>query len=430
MNKKTQNRIKLLATALIFISILLLLLSSCSSLFPNPKKELTANDYIYETFKEWYLWYDEIPKVDPNDYDDYTSLIKAIKSDIDRWSYAGSYTEINNMFFKSEFKGFGSGFIIDYDQQIKVTKVYSDSPMGKLGVERGWVLNSVNGFNIENLDKVNEALASNEAVDFVFTDYSNQQHQHSIKKESFVMNTVLYSDVIEIENQRIGYLVFDSFTETSVPEIESVIDLFNSKNITNLIVDLRYNGGGLNSTAHMLMSAIGGKKVDGKVISISKNNDKKSKQDVSTIADYDGATLDVDKIYFITTSGTASASELVINNISPYIDIVLVGSTTHGKPVGMYVITFKEIDLAVLPISFIITNSLGYGDYFDGIPVNIPEVDDLNHRFGDPEEAMLKTTINHMLHPAIAVASPFKSTLIKKQKAFEYQGINQFINAW
>ncbi|HKM94211.1 MAG TPA: S41 family peptidase [Prolixibacteraceae bacterium] len=430
MNKKIQTRIKLLVTALIFISILLLLLSSCSSLFPNPEKELTANEYIYETFKEWYLWYDEIPEIKPNDYDDYTSLIAAIKSDVDRWSFAGSYTEINNLFFKSESKGFGSGFKVDYDQQIKITKVYRESPMGKLGVERGWVINSINGFTIDDLDKVNEALASTEAVDFVFTDYNNQKHQHSIQKESFVMNTVLYSEVIEIEDQRIGYLVFDSFTETSVPEIESAIALFNSKNITNLIVDLRYNGGGLNSTAHMLMSVIGGEKVKGQIVSIIKNNNKKSKQDVSVIADYDGATLDIDKVYFITTSATASASELVINNISPYIDIVQVGSTTHGKPVGMYIISFKEIDLSVVPISFINTNSLGFGEYFDGIPANIIEVDDLNHRFGDPEEAMLKAAINDILHPLIAVASPLKSMLIKQQKAFEYQGINQFINAW
>lgn len=411
------------------IAILLFTLAACSS-FPEPEKKLTANDYVYEAFNEWYLWYDQLPKLDPNDFENYNSLIDSLKVDADRWSFAASYTDVMNLFEKGEYKGFGAGFVLDHDRRIKISHVYANSPLGKLGVERAWTVRSVNGFTVDQLDEVNKALASNEPVDFVLADHNQKAHQFTVQKEAFIMNTVLYSNIIEEQDKKIGYLVFDSFVEASKNELEPVLAQFRDEQITDLIVDLRYNGGGVVNIAEMMVGMIGGSKVKGQVVSTQMHNDKKSDLNKATISEYDSITVEIDQVYFITTSGTASASELLINNLSPFMDVKLVGSNTHGKPVGMYILSVKDIDLAILPISFKNVNYLGFGDYFSGLPAHIIEADDLDHNWGHPEEAMLATAINDIVNPSLAALSIYKSGLINQQQMLPYKGINQIINAW
>jgi drug/metabolite transporter (DMT)-like permease/C-terminal processing protease CtpA/Prc len=418
------NRLKLLTTV-----IVLLALAACNS-FPEPEKKLTANDYVYEAFNEWYLWYDQLPELDPNDFENYDTLIDSLKVDADRWSFAASYTDVMNLFEKGEYKGFGAGFVLDHDRHIKISHVYANSPMGKLGVERAWTVRSVNGYTVDQLDEVNKALASSEPVDFVLADHNQKAHQFTVQKEAFIMNTVLYSSIIEKQGKKIAYLVFDSFVEASKNELEPVFANFKNEQITDLIVDLRYNGGGVVDIAEMMVGMIGGSKVKGQVVSTLMHNDKKSDLNNATISEYDSITVEIDQVYFITTSGTASASELLINNLSPFMDVKLVGSNTHGKPVGMYILSVKDIDLAILPISFKNVNYLGFGDYFGGLPAHIIEADDLDHNWGHPEETMLATAVNDIVNPALAVRSLHKSALVNQQQMLPYKGINQIINAW
>ena len=411
--------------------VVFLLFTSCSFFDDDTESDKTANDYIYSVFKEWYLWYDQIPDVDPNNYETYQDLIDAIKVDVDKWSYAGSYTYIKNMYENAEYKGFGAGFMVDYDYQIKITHVYNASPFGVYGVERGWIVESVNGYTISNVDGINDALNSDNAVDFVFTDQDGQTRNLTTSRQSFQMNTVLYSNVYEYDSHKVGYLVFNSFLGTSVNELTPVIQTFHDQNITDLIVDLRYNGGGENEVAETLIGMIGGDKVKGQTITTRMHSDKKTKEDESTVSDYSGVSLNIEGVYFITTSGTASASELVINCIKPFMDTKLVGSTTSGKPVGMYIVADEDIDLAVLPVCFKNINSLGYGDYFDGIAVDISETDDLSHNWGDPEEGMFNTALNDILGLEGAGTVALKSKIEKAPRPLlEYKGLNQIINAY
>ena len=401
---------------------------SCN-LFQKPEKEATANDYIYSAFEEWYLWYQQIPDVDPNDYDTQEDLINAIKVPQDRWSFSGSLTEIKKLFEGGEYTGFGGGFIMDFDQQIKISKVYTNSPFGRLGVQRGWVVNSVNGYGSDNLTEVNNALSSNDDVAFVLTDFNGEQHNVSVKRETIAMNTVLYSSIIEKEGHKIGYLVFDSFLEVSEDELKNEFQKFQDQGITDLIVDLRYNGGGLNTIAYQLIGMIGGDKVAGQTIATVMHNDKKSDKNTSEVSTYEGPKANIGSVCFLTTSGSASASELVINCLKPFMEVKLVGNHTHGKPVGMYVLSVEDIDLAILPISFKNVNHDNYGDYYDGLPADVLEVDDLSHNWGDPEEKMLKAAIDDILGTTGAV-SALKSAQIDRQKTFDYKGIHQLINAY
>jgi carboxyl-terminal processing protease len=412
------------------LMVLVVVLNSCSSLIPEPQKK-TANEYIYEKFQDWYLWYDQIPDIDPNGIESQQDLIDSIKSPVDRWSFSGSLTEINKLLEGGEYTGYGGGLILDADSKMKITFVYKDSPFGKAGVERGWELVSVNGYTSHDLVNVNNTLSSTEPVVFDFIDLNHSNHSFKLKKEAITKNTVLYSTIIDYGTPKIGYFVFDSFLGTSAAELDTVFTRFKNANVTELIVDLRYNGGGLNNIANQLIAEVGGLKVKDQVVSELAHNDRHTDKNSTEKADFKGVSLNLNRVFFITTNQTASASELVINCLTPFMEVNLTGSNTHGKPVGMYVFSVKALDLAILPICFKITNKDGYGDYYNGLPVNTNEADDLSHAWGDPEEAMLKSVLNSIVNPALAQTQPtLKSMRASLQRPLEYKGIYQIIRAY
>jgi len=417
----------------IYLSLLLVAFSfnSCDLLFPEKEPEQTANEYVYETFKEWYLWYDEMPEVDPDSFSTPEELIDTLSNTLDRWRYSMSATKLNNLLGKGTYEGLGAGFILDYDRKIRISHVYNQSPFGLAGVKRGWEVVSANGYTADNLDSVNSALNSDSEINFIFNDTENISHSISIKKADVKMNSVLYSDVIETGKTKVGYLVLEQFYQTTVEELKTVIEDFKNQNINELIVDLRYNGGGLNSVAYNFFSMIGGDTVVTKNIGTIINNDKHSDKNTTIISSYGGPVLNVPRIFFITTGMTASASEMVINCLKPYVECIQVGSNTEGKPVGMYIFTNQDLDLSVLPISFKYINSLGYGDYFNGLPADIVVNDDLTHGWGDPEEGMLKTALNLITNPALTYnLTPLKSAAYNNTKPLEYKGIYKFIQSF
>ena len=406
----------------------IIFLVSCNSLFPGTETK-TANDYIYDCFEDWYLWYDQIPDIDPDGIDSQEALIDSIKSPLDRWSFSTSLTKLQALLKGGQYTGFGAGFILDTDNQIKITQVYKNSPLGRPGVERGWIVVSINGYTSDDLENVNNELSNSETITFEFYDLNKNPKTITATREEISMNTVLYSNVYDYGQTKIGYFVFDSFVETSADELDSIFTDFKNKGVNELIVDLRYNGGGLNDIAYQLIGMIGGNKVKNQIIANLKNNDKHTEKNSSVKSDYDGVSLSINRVYFITTSQTASASELVINCLSPFVEVNLVGSQTHGKPVGMYIFQIKKLDLAILPICFKTTNELGYGDYFNGLPVSINANDDFSHNWGDTNETMLNTALNAIV-PAVSIQPLAKSSLARLPKPFNYKGINRIINAY
>jgi len=428
--ERNKRPISLLSALIVIFSLTSFF--SCSSLQPEPEPEdKTANEYIYEKFQDWYLWNDQLPTIDPNGIETQEALIDSIKVPQDRWSFSASLTSIKKLFEGGKYTGFGGGMVLDAEHKIRLTYVYDESPFGRAGAMRGWEIKTIDGYTSSQLDSVNSILSKKETVTFEFADLNNNPQTATLTREEIVMNTVLYSTVFKIDQHKIGYFVFDSFLETSSAELDSVFALFKRENVTELIVDVRYNGGGLNTIAYKLTAMIAGSKVSDQVISMMIHNNKHSKNNSTEKSTYDGVSLELDRVFFITTGETASASELVINSLTPYMDVYLTGSPTHGKPVGMYIFEIAKLDLAILPISFKTTNSLGYGDYYDGFPVNVDETDDLVHNWGDPEEAMLKSTLTSITQPTVTYRhSTLKSMNALLQKPLDYKGINQIIGAY
>jgi carboxyl-terminal processing protease len=197
------------------------------------------------------------------------------------------------------------------------------------------------------------------------------------------------------------------------PEPEGVLFVLIAPGIDELILDLRYNGGGRTHVAGFLSELIAGDHVDEEIFVKYLHNDKFSDWDwVSEFSKPENA-LNLTRVVIITTASTCSASELVINSLKPFVNVVLVGTTTCGKPVGMHGYDFG--DKHISPIEFQGVNALGAGEYFDGIVPTCSSDDDLTKLFGDSEESSLGEALHYLTQGSCTVKRTLKALAPRKE---------------
>jgi C-terminal processing protease CtpA/Prc len=162
-----------------------------------------------------------------------------------------------------------------------------------------------------------------------------------------------------------------------------------------LVLDVRYNGGGLVDVAAHLASLIGGTRTNGQAMLNYVHNDKIGPiRDKTTRFTLLENALNLERLFVIATHGTASASELVPNSLRPFMPVIFIGDTTYGKPVGQYGLRF--CDKILWPVAFSIKNANFEGDYFDGIAPDCQAADDATHQLGDPEEASFAEALTYI----------------------------------
>ena len=379
------------------------LLITCERDILNPEQNKLTKSVLYEVMKEWYLWYETMPVVNPNDYHSLNALLDALRySPTDRWSYVMSTEEYDRYYDRGEYIGHGIGLIGDAGGNLWTGWVYEESPAQDQGIERGWIILSINGENITNETNLDSLLGDNEVGvmnSFTFRKPGGQTINLDIEKQIVDVNSVLYSDIINVNDTKVGYLVYQHFLVTSVEELDTVFKGFQDNQINDIIVDLRYNPGGQVDVAQHLGSLIAGEYAIKRDFVILEYNDQKSERNLTR------PFLDVEymmtptpeRVFFITTARSASASELVINGLlgltgltRPF-EIYLVGDDTHGKPVGS--ISAKYVDSTLIPITFRYMNRKNEGGFFDGLPANSYIEENITKDFGDPEEPLLQEVL-------------------------------------
>ena len=169
--------------------------------------------------------------------------------------------------------------------------------------------------------------------------------------------------------------------------LDSAFSELKAGGATELVLDLRYNGGGLVSVAQHLAGLIAGSARAGEVFVQFTHNDRQSSRNSAYRFEALPQALGVQRLVVITTRGSASASEAVINGLRPYMDVKLVGDRTYGKPVGQY--GFNFCDKVLYPVCFLVTNARGEADFFGGIPADCAAGDDVDHPLASPSEASL-----------------------------------------
>ncbi|HEX2968160.1 MAG TPA: S41 family peptidase [Bacteroidales bacterium] len=379
---------------------------------PNEKESVDtaafARDTLYYIMKEWYLWYDKMPAVTKENYSDPYKLLEAMRyKELDRWSFVADYYEFMKE-MEGEFVGHGFRIGVDNAGKARIAMIYNKAPLYAQGVRRGWIVKTINGIDIASVLISGNSTAYNNALgpstagvtnNFVFTKPDGTDVSISSAKAGFNVNTVLLYDTLHLKTgTTAGHIVFEQFILPSSDELATAFAYFKQNNVTDLILDLRYNGGGYLDIARDLASYIGGDALTGKTFTKFQYNTKHA-DDANINTPYPYKTipnsLGLQRLVVITSRNTASASEAVMNGLSPFLTVVSVGDTTHGKPTGMngWRIALKYI---TYPVTFKTVNSLGQGEYFSGIAPNKLASDDITHDFNDRQEACLKEAIRYL----------------------------------
>ncbi|MBC7921565.1 MAG: hypothetical protein H7Z75_10820 [Ferruginibacter sp.] len=395
------------------------IVGACRDQDPGPSgNAVTADvrDSVYYWSKEVYLWAPRLPdraSFNPLGYASPEDVIEKVRTysplgaggqPNDRFSFVLPKTDWDNIEAGTE-SDLGVGFKYASATDLRVAYVYAQSSAGKQGVARGWRVLRVNGTeaNVGNQAVVNRALAQTD-VTISFEKSDGTQQTLALRTDAYQTNPVLSRKVLAVGSQKVGYVAFNTFLgNTAVEELQAAFNDFKSEAITDLVVDLRYNGGGsttiMEGFANLLMPA----NAVGKVMYTMQWNERYAQRLNRTIP-FAGVPsgLNLSRVVFITTRRTASASELLINSLRPYVNVKLIGETTVGKPVGFPVIPIRmsasdpSQNYVVAPVAFQNVNADNFGDYFDGIAVDKTVADDLTRDFGDASEACLSAALQYL----------------------------------
>ena len=374
----------------------------------NPSVKFTA-----DTFNDLYLWYKEMPAVDLTTFNTPAQYITSVKNAKDRWSFTMTYTDMVNLLQNGVTTGWGVGLGFDAQNSLRILYVYDNSAMGKAGIKRGWQIKAINSKLISAMttSEVNSTIA-NTSNSFTFIKNNASETTLQISKGAIVINSVLYSTIYELAGKKIGYLVFNEFLGSSIKELNTTFNNFSTAGITDMVLDLRYNGGGTLDCADSLVAMLAGKGHKDMKYNTLAYNDKHTNLGFSSTIKLKNNSVLLNKIVVITSKSTASASELVIAGLIPYLNLTLIGGPTHGKPVGMNISGDTKLNIAVAPISFKNINSQGYTDYFEGIPVNFVAQDNASQGWGDQSDGCLTAAINYISTGSIGYIPITKSAII------------------
>ena len=268
---------------------------------------------------------------------------------------------------------------------------------------------SLNGRAVADIqadEGVNAFFDANDTVDFELQPVTGAAFQTgAISKAIVTIPPIPQWEVIDAGNGRkVGYMELSTFISTADPEFDVVFEAFRTANVTDVIIDLRYNGGGLVSTAELLGDYLGGRVAENLIFSNTEfNADRAAQNNETEFLELRLNSISLSRLVVIATQGTASASELVTNGMIPHVDVAIVGDRTFGKPVGQIGLTF--CDKILRPTAFKLANALGDGDYFDGLPVDCAAADDLSVAVGDPLDPNMVAAMTYLDTGACPVVS-------------------------
>src|ERR1700761_6543730 len=449
-------------------------------------------DSVFLYAKEAYYWYDGLPSYatfNPRSFtgtDDLSALTKEVDAisqykinpttgkPYEYYSPApgeAKYSFIDEGEVSSELNGnkgdFGFAPLYNDVNDLRVKYVYPGSPADLAGVKRGYKITVINGSSDFAYDG-----GTGPHTQFVINAYSNSNTiamtlqkadgttlSVNLTATNYTINPVLtYKTFDEGNGHVVGYLVFNSFTsdDNADAQLNTAFNYFTSQNVTDLVVDLRYNGGGYVATAEYLDNLIVPAAKTGSVMYNYYFNDILTAGKEKLLAnqwrrdpapnqlynyaqvDYSVAgntvkfaksgALNVSRVFFIVTGGTASASELTMNNLRPQLNVQFIGTTTYGKPVGFFDIDINKYELYIP--EFETKNSANQGGYYSGMTPatstypGVNDYDDVTKDFGDPTEGLLAHALNYVKTGTYAITGPQVQSFASQQKTFSMDQAN------
>jgi carboxyl-terminal processing protease len=360
------------------------------------------NHFVADTLDEIYYWYRDLPDVDPDAYASPEAYLDAVRKRPldDAFSYITSRAEDEALRARSEYVGLGFGSRLVGPTDLRVTHVYPRSAAADAGLDRGSQVLAVNGRTVEeivaagDLDSAFGPAESGVAVALRFLTRAGELREVTATKRVVEVPPVGAVRVHAVDGRVVGYVELTNFTEPTRAALDAAFTQLRAAGATELVLDVRYNGGGLVSIAQHLAGLIGGRRTEGQVLARLTHNDKNSRRDQDIRFPNPPAALAVERLFVITTRSSASASELMINGLRPHFTVVQVGDDSYGKPVGQY--SYDFCDKVLHPVAFNVLNSRGEGNYFDGLAPACRAADDLAFDLGDAGEASLAEALGYV----------------------------------
>jgi carboxyl-terminal processing protease len=413
----------------------------------------SINHWIYNEMATYYLWEDELPNVKSySKTDPETFFENLLYDDLDKWSFiTDDYDALaSSLSGTPTTMGYSPAFYLYNNSEnvlIVVEYVYPNSPAETAGLKRGDIILTINGVKMDQSNYYDLYSGSSYSVELGTVTAGTL----SLSGTSYVLNATeisadpaIFHSVIEQGGKRVGYLVYTEFVEGADNEyltsLGNIFDEFNSAGITDLVVDLRYNPGGLVDCAGFFASAIAPySAVANSEILVNMNyNDMLE----NYFNHYEGSNsenlvyrfssnshnMNLSTVYFLTTSGTASACELLISGLRPYMNSIIIGEPTYGKYTGAFVLQNSDDEdnsnWAIIPIVLKYSNADGYTDFVDGLTPDYILEDDLVNAvpFGDTRDPLLAKALEVITGETVTVAlkSNKLQTNIKKFKSEKY----------
>ncbi len=383
----------------IYIFITSIILLACNSTEYNNKNCSIEKQksFVYSYMQDNYLWNKALPQVDIQAYDSAQTLLEALKMPWDKWSFIVSKEALDAYY--SGLGYVGLGFKLKYfNNKLYIALVYPNSPAARAHLKRGDKIIAINNHTVANKDYayINSLLGYDQEgveVTLLVEDQNGTQRDLRLYKEQVHTPSVLKSQIFTLDGEKIGYILFDSFINNSSLELQEAFRKFKQNGIKKIIIDLRYNGGGLVEAANDFVSLLIGQNYSNEVSFRLLFNEENSYKNRNYYIRHLSNSMALDDIYFLTTKRTCSASEALINALKPYnVNTHIIGSKTCGKPVGM--IGKEFCDFYLMPIEFKITNANQEGDYFNGLDVECQAYDDVRYDFATANETMFQEALS------------------------------------
>ena len=411
MFKFTENPIVMIKRFLALFVLLMLSFSfyQCQTNDDNfLPKNLNVSDFVWKGMNLYYLWQSDVALLDDERFanqsdlnsflaqnNDPLQLFQDLRTDntIDRFSVIFSDYRLLEGILSGTTKNngveFGLYIVPESDSDIfgVVRYILPNSDASSKNIERGDIFYAING---QPLTRANyQSLLSNDSYILNMAEYQNNElvpngEEISLSKTVYSENPILEKKILNIDNRKVGYIIYNGFYPNFESQLNDAFGELKTGMIDDLVLDLRYNSGGSIATATKLASMITGQ-FSGQVFAREQWNDKLQEyfeeKNPQTLLNLflengnDGALnhLELTKIYVLTSKGTASASELLINGLKSYIEVVQIGDNTVGKNVGSITLydspTFSKKDrdskhfFAMQPIVLKVVNKDGFGDY-------------------------------------------------------------------
>ncbi|MDN7125696.1 PDZ domain-containing protein [Pseudidiomarina sp. 1APP75-32.1] len=390
------------------------------------------NRYFLDYMRENYFWYEDIPTtVDPAEYASVYDLLDAIRSDNDRFSYILTEQEYQDRFVNAEYIGFGFSTRFNGDR-VFINYVFDESPAAQAGLRRADEILAIDGVPVGDLiasGGYNEALGPREVGVTVTLDWQRPDgtlFNDILTKEQVETNTVLATKRQQLGGREVGYYVLNSFIDRTGADLNEAYNALVG--VDDLVIDLRYNGGGLIRYANQAATQAAGNNVIGNTFVSLRFNDKNSDNNATSLFELiEGVQqLDLNRVFVLTTASSCSSSELIINGLQPFIDVVVIGQRTCGKPVGQSPDPF--CDKRSFVINFETVNANGDGRYFDGIPVHCSADDRLVGDWGTSGDPLLAEAKHYIVNGSCSSSGTASMATAAQLTADEHPLLQQWRN--